>query len=168
MSQPRWTVVTRNGGLLLVPVLTITFGLWSQLPEVFGDAAFDVGVPTWLLGLENLLRMAVFALPLLLVFSASDTLDRLGWVLYVAGVALYLASYLAQIHAPESAWSRSALGFTALAWTTAPWLAGIGLVCGDSWLPVSWNRLIYLLCATAFIVVHTSHAWMAWSGGRPP
>lgn len=167
MSQPWWTVVARNGALLLVPVLAITFGLWARLPAVFGNAAFDEGVPARLLAVENVLRVAVFALPLLLYFSASDTLQRLGWFLYIAGLALYLASYLAQIFAPASAWSQSVIGFTALAWTTVPWLAGIGLVCADTWLPLPWNRLIYLLCAAAFVVAHTAHAWLAWSVGRP-
>lgn len=167
LSQTWRTVVVRNGALLLVPVSAITFGLWARLPVAFGNATFDQGVPAWLLGVENVLRVAVFALPLLLYFSGTGTLRRLGWFLYTAGLALYLASYLAQIYAPASAWSQSAVGFTALAWTTAPWLAGIGLVCADTWLPRSWNRLIYLLCAAAFVVAHTSHAWLAWSGGRP-
>lgn len=166
MSQPWWTFVARNGALLLVPVSAITFGLWARLPLAFGNVAFDEGVPVRLLGVENVLRVAVFALPLLLSFSAVDTLQRFGWFLYIAGLALYLASYLAQIYAPASAWSQSAVGFTALAWTTAPWLAGIGLVCADTWLPLPWNRIIYLLCAAAFVVAHTAHAWLAWSGGR--
>jgi len=62
-------------------------------------------VPTWLLWVENVLRVAVFALPLLLYCSTSGTVPRIGWFFYAAGLVLYLASYLAQIYAPASAWS---------------------------------------------------------------
>ena len=162
-SSALMSMVARNGALLIVPPLVITASLWSRLPATFGNDAFDQGVPAWLLSSENVLRVAVLLLPALLLTGASERLQRLGWVLYGVGLIVYLGSYLALIAFPASAWSNSALGFTAPAWTTGLWLLGVGLVCADTWLSLSWNRLIYLIPATAFVLAHSAHARLAYA-----
>lgn len=161
------SVIARNGALLIVPPLVISTGLWARLPAAFGNDAFDQGIPAWLLISENALRAAVLLLPALLLFGATGRLQRLGWILYGLGLISYLASYVVLITLPASAWSSSALGFTAPAWTTGWWLLGIGLVCADTWLPLSWSRLIYLIPAAGFVLTHSAHAWLAYLLVRP-
>lgn len=76
---------------------------------------------------------------------------------------MYLATYVLQISAPSSAWSQSAIGFTAPGWSTSSWFAGIGLVCENSWLPIRWNRSIYLSVAAAFLIFHLWHTGMVYN-----
>lgn len=154
--------IARNGALLIVPPLVITFSLWARLPEAFANDAFDQGIPSWLLLSENALRVVVFLVPVLLLIGTTESLQRLGWTLYGVGLLAYLTSYVVLIALPGSAWSNSALGFTAPAWTTGLWLFGIGLVCADTWLPLPWSRLIYLTPAAAFALIHSAHAWLAY------
>jgi len=158
------TAVARNGVLLIVPAMVITFGLWSALPAQYGVEAFDRGVPAWLLNVENALRVAVFGIPVLLYFGRRSRLQVTGWYVYLVGMLAYLCSYLAQIYLPASAWSGSVIGFTAPAWTTLLWFAGIALVCERTWLALPWHRWVYLACAAAFVTAHTAHAYMAFQG----
>lgn len=162
-----WTAVLRNGVLLIMPAMVITFGLWTRLPAAYGAEAFDRGVPGWLLATENGLRLAVFALPLFLYFGRESRLQVAGWYVYVIGMLLYLGSYMAQIYLPASAWSSSILGFTAPAWSTLFWFVGIALVCENTWLSWPWHRAVYLVIATAFVGFHVAHACLVFLRDAP-
>jgi len=156
-------MLLRNGALLILPPMLITFGLWAALPAAYDPGNFWRGIPGWLGLLENTFRVLVFALPGILYFGKMEAGQATGWGLYAAGIFIYLSSYLLQIFLPASAWSLSLLGFTAPAWTTAFWLAGIGLVCARSWLPVSWHRAVYLGCAFLFLLCHVGHTVLVFS-----
>jgi hypothetical protein len=155
-------MLLRNGALLILPPMLITFGLWAALPAAYNLSNFWRGIPAWLGLLENIFRLLVCALPGILYFGKKETGQAVGWVLYAAGLFIYLASYLFQIYLPTSVWSLSLLGFTAPAWTTVFWLAGIGLVCVRSWLPVPWHRLIFLGCAFCFLLCHVGHTTLVF------
>ena len=152
----------RNGGLLIIPPMIITFGLWGVLPTAYGPDLFWKNIPGWLSILENTFRILVFSLPFILYFGKKEKYQPLGWYLYFAGLVIYLASYLTQIVFPASAWSLSTIGFTAPAWSTIFWFAGIGLVCARSWLPIPWHRAIYLTCAALFLIFHIGHTGLVY------
>lgn len=156
-------MILRNGALLIVPPMIISFGLWGSLPDAFSPEIFSKDIPEWLGLFENVIRILAFSLPGILYFGNKDKGQSLGWYLYFGGLVVYLASYLALIVFPTSVWSQSAIGFTAGAWTTIFWLAGIGFVCARSWLPIPWHRAIYLWSASIFLVFHTGHALMVYS-----
>lgn len=162
-----WTAVLRNGLLLIVPPMVITFALWPHLPAAYGAEAFDRDVAGWLLAIENVLRLAVFALPVFLYFGRESRLQAAGWYVYVIGMLLYLGNYMAQIYLPASAWSSGVLGFTAPAWSTLFWFAGIALVCENTWLSWPWHRAMYLVVATAFVVFHVAHAFVVFLRNAP-
>jgi hypothetical protein len=155
-------ILLRNGGLLIIPPMVITFGLWGVLPAAYGPDLFWKEIPGWLSVLENTFRILVFSLPFILYFGKDEKGQPLGWYLYFGGLVIYLASYLAQIVFPASAWSLSAIGFTAPAWSTVFWFAGIGLVCARSWLPIPWHRAIYLGSAALFLVFHVGHTGLVY------
>ena len=158
------TAVSRNGLLLIIPAMVITFGLWSSLPAAYGAEAFDRGIPSRLLAVENALRLAVLGVPVILYFGRRSKLQVIGWYVYLIGMLVYLGSYLAQIYLPASAWSGSVIGFTAPAWTTLLWFAGIALVCERTWLARPWHRWVYLAFVVAFVTAHVAHASMAFLG----
>jgi hypothetical protein len=158
-----WTrILLRNGALLIIPPMVITFGLWNALPAAYSPALFWKDIPRWLGFLENLFRILVFTLPAILYFGRHETGQTAGWYFYGVGLAVYLASYLLQIGFPESAWSHHILGFTAPAWSTIFWLTGIGLVCARSWLPLPWHRAIYLCCVFFFLIFHIGHTSLVY------
>ncbi|NOT61874.1 MAG: hypothetical protein HOP19_16795 [Acidobacteria bacterium] len=155
-------VLLRNGALLIIPPMIISFGLWGALPAAYSPDLFWKDIPTWLVLPENIFRLLVFSLPGILYFGKKEMGQSLGWYLYFGGLLFYLASYLAQIVFPASVWSRSAIGFTAPAWSTLFWLAGIGLVCARSWLPIPWHRAIYLWSAFLFLIFHLGHTGLVY------
>ena len=156
-------LLLRNGGWLTIPPLAITFGLWSHLPPPYAMEHFWKDIPSWLGLPENIFRIIVFALPTLLYFGRAERGQKLGWFLYFGGLLAYLASYVAQVLFAESTWSLSALGFTAPAWTTTFWFCGIGMVCKNTWLPLPWNRMIYVGCAVLFLIFHVTHTGLIFS-----
>jgi hypothetical protein len=103
-----------------------------------------------------------FGLPGILYFGRKESGQVLGWYLYAGGLAAYLASYLMQIMFPASGWSQSLMGFTAPAWSTLFWFAGIGLVCVRSWLPMPWHRSIYFCGAFLFWIFHVGHTGLVY------
>ncbi|CAG0937366.1 hypothetical protein TFLX_06292 [Thermoflexales bacterium] len=156
-------LLLRNGALLILPPMVITFGLWAALPPRYSFAQFWKDIPSWLGFLENLFRILVFGIPVLLYFGRGDKTQSLGWYFYSGGLIVYLASYLMQIVFPYSDWSMSVIGFSAPAWSTLVWLIGIGFVCSRSWLPLRWSRLIYLCCTVLFLIFHTGHTLLIYS-----
>ena len=154
----------RNGALLIIPPMIITFGLWDALPAAYSPDIFWKNIPNWLGLFENIYRILVFSLPGILYFGKREKGQSLGWYLYVGGLVVYLTSYLIQIFFPASAWSQSIIGFTAPAWSTLFWFAGIGLVCMRSWLPIPWHRAIYLLSTAIFLIFHIGHTGLVYYG----
>ena len=150
-TEMNWQTILRNGFWLLVPVL-----IWNAIfSSKLAHPAFahDKDGSQWLLILENLLRMAVFIVPLCLTLKW-DTLQRkIGCGLYIAGILVYFASWIPLIVYPDSAWSNSLIGFTAPAFTPLIWLAGIGLIGG--WWP-------YLGLSAVFVGVHLWHWSKVW------
>jgi hypothetical protein len=148
--------------LLIIPPMIISLGLWGALPAAYSPDLFSKEIPQWLIKFENIFRILVFSLPGILYFGKTEIGLPLGWYLYAGGLAVYLMSYLAQIIFPDSAWSLSVIGFTAPAWSTIFWFAGIGFVCARSWLPIPWNRALYFLSAILFLIVHTAHTGLVY------
>ena len=152
----------RNGALLGLPPLAISFGLWGSLPAAYAPEAFGRGIPTWLALAENVARVLVFAVPAALVVDAPSRGARLGWAVYAAGVLLYAASYVVLAAWPGSAYAHSAVGFSAPAWTTAVWFLGIALLCRESWLRRGWRWWFYLPLVAAFLALHVTHTLLVW------
>ena len=92
--------------------LQVTFA--SRLPAAYSDRE---RVPAGLLVAENILRVPAFVMPLFLPLTVGDSWSRAGWITYGVGASLYLASWLAQTHFPDSRLSQSLLGRLAPAYT---------------------------------------------------
>lgn len=131
-----------NGFWLVAPLLAFNALMASRLPPAYTS---DERVPATVAWTEGLLRVPVFVAPLLLPLRVGDPLSRAGWIGYGVGSALYLASWIAQIHLPDSRFSRSLLGRLAPAFTPLLWLAGIAMIGG------SWP---YAAVSGAFVAAH--------------
>ena len=142
MLHFRW----KNTFWLMIPLLLWNIFLGPRL--VHPGFAYDQQAARWLLISENILRVAVFILPLLLPLNWESKRQKFGLGLYLLGTLIYFAAWLPLIYTPQSAWSNSLIGFTAPAFTPLIWLLGIALVGG--WWP-------YALLSGTFVAVHGSH-----------
>lgn len=131
---------------LIVPLLVwnLIYGPKLTDPRITSDARS----PAWLLIAENLTRIGVFILPLLIPLQLRESVSKIGWVVYVAGTLIYFVSWLPLLFFSDSAWSNSPLGLLAPALTPLLSFLGIALI-GQSWS--------YGIFAAAFIAVHTWH-----------
>jgi hypothetical protein len=146
-----------------VPRLQLLNCFWLLLPIFLWNALFaarlpqqgfksHAGVPQVVLLAETVLRIAVFVGPLLLPLGWQDRRSRAGLALYGLGLLVYFASWLPLIYRPEAAWSTSAAGLLAPAYTPLIWLAGIAVIGG------SWP---YALLSWLFVGAHVYHNILA-------
>ena len=135
-----------NALWLILPLLAwnLVLGPHITLEAITSDAHS----PKWLLIAENIARILVFALPVLIPLQMKDTLCKAGLTVYILGTLVYFASWLPLLLAPGSAWSNSALGL--LAPRLTPFLSFLGIaLIGGSWP--------YGTIAAMFIFFHTWH-----------
>ena len=135
---------------LILPLLAWNLILGPRIrePRITSDAHS----PKWLLLAENIARVLVFALPLLMPLPRpagwQSALLQAGLVVYVLGTLIYFGSWLPLLWAPVSAWSNSPAGL--LAPRLTPYLSFLGIaLLGSSWL--------YGVIAAVFICLHTWH-----------
>ncbi|HET9911129.1 MAG TPA: hypothetical protein VFQ13_04520 [Anaerolineales bacterium] len=131
---------------LIVPLLiwNLVYGPKLTDPRITSDT----NSPGWLLIAENITRMAVFILPLLIPLQIEQPLGKAGLAIYIIGTLIYFVSWLPLLFAPGSAWSNSPPGLLAPALTPFLCFLGIALI-GHSWT--------YGVLAAAFIAIHASH-----------
>jgi hypothetical protein len=131
---------------LILPLLLWNLALGSRItqPAITSDAHS----PKWLLIAENISRILVFALPLIIPIQVRDAWQKTGMIVYILGTLVYYATWLPLLLAPNSAWSTSPAGL--LAPRLTPFLSFLGIaLIGQAW--------IYGLLAAAFIFLHTWH-----------
>jgi hypothetical protein len=135
---------------LIVPLLAWNVALGPRIKQE--AITSDAHSPKWLLMAESVVRVLVFALPVLMVLPGRadwlSALPRAGLIVYVLGTLVYFASWLPLLFAPVSAWSNSPAGL--LAPRLTPFLSFLGIaLLGGSW--------IYGVIAAGFIWLHTWH-----------
>jgi len=81
------------------------------------------------------LRALVMRAPLLMPLSLRAPRSRPALAVYCVGLAAYVGAWVAVVWAPMSAWSTSAVGFTAFAWTSIILFTGMGLRSTLRFLP---------------------------------
>jgi hypothetical protein len=110
---------------------------------------------------ETVLRGVVMGAPLLMPLSMRARRSRLALAVYGAGLASYVAAWVAVVWAPTSQWSTSVVGFTALAWTSIMVFTGIGLRSTLRFFP-QYRPWMYLAAAALFTTVHTIPMAITW------
>ena len=139
---PQWL----NCLWLMLPLLIWNMVLGPHLtdPRITSDAHS----PKWLLIAENMLRMLIFALPLLIPLRVESPVQKIGLVVYIAGTLIYFSSWLPLWLAPHAAWSDSGIGLLAPRITPLLPFLGVALI-GASWP--------YGVITLLFISMHTWH-----------
>jgi hypothetical protein len=150
----------KNAFWLLLPILAFNLIFVKRLPRAYQTDVFWKNIPSWISVPENLFRLLVFCLPLIMRFGSTKASERFGLGLYLTGTLLYFASWWAQISWPGSKWSIRAAGFMAPSYTPILWLAGISLI-GDSLTisSVPYRPWVYPIVTVIFLGLHNLHAW---------
>lgn len=149
--------------MLIIPLLVWNLAFASTLPPRYGRDVFWADIPQIIAVPETFFRVAVFFLPLAMPLALSTPVQRFGLSLYLVGTTIYFLSWLAQIHAPDSAWSMSLPGFLGPALTPLPAFAGIALMARGFYFGVPYATAIYLAVAVGFTVFHTAHTALVHS-----
>lgn len=148
--------------LLMLPILAWNLLLTNYLPEPFRPQIFQKDIPSIINYGETIARIGIFVLSFLMPLRVVRPVQRQGLVLYLIGLGLYFSSWLFLIFWPESAWSRSCMGFMAPAYTPLLWLAGIGLM-GDSFnFNLPYRRWVFSAVAVVFLVFHNLHTYIIY------
>ena len=144
----------------LVPILVFNVMFARHLPAAYQSNIFWRDIPRSISVPENVLRVLAMVVPAVLpVVPAGASTRTVGAALYLVGLVLYFASWSVLMSAPHSAWSRSAIGFMAPAWTPVIWFVGIALL-GDERLVVPapcYRRWMFVLLCLAFLSFHNAH-----------
>jgi hypothetical protein len=148
---------------LIVPIVWMNLALASRLPEAYQPAVFWRKVPQWIALGENLSRIAVFLVPLLMPLHIVNSRQRAGLTLYAVGVLVYFLAWAMQIWFPRTAWSRSMPGFMAPGYTPATWLAGIALTGETLYFGKVYRPWMYLTLSLMFLAFHNAHVWIVYS-----
>jgi hypothetical protein len=152
-----------NCGLLLLPLSVWNAALAGLLPPAFAAGEFWRDIPRALGVVEDALRWLIFILPFLMPLSVASPRQRAGLGLFIAGNLVYFASWLALIAAPDSLWSRSALGFLAPAYTPALWLAGLALLGRHLYWGRFYRWWMYLALSGLFLAAHLAHGAIVYA-----
>ncbi|RRB11389.1 hypothetical protein [Larkinella knui] len=147
----------RNCFLLMLPILVWNLALANQLPTAFRPEVFWNDIPIWLAYGENGSRTLVFALTLIMPLRFSDRTRKNGRYLYLAGLLIYAASWIALIYFPDSPWSTSLPGFMAPAYTPFFWLAGIGLIGHSFYFNLPFRPWFFFSVSLLFLSFHCFH-----------
>ena len=156
-----WVRLAQNRFWLLVPILVLDLALVGRLPPPLAPGSPGPDIPGWVSVSETVLRGVVFGAPLLMPLSLRAPRTRPALAVYAVALTAYIAAWVAVVWAPTSAWSTSAVGFTALAWTSILLFTGIGLRSKLRFFP-GYRPWMYLGAAALFTAVHTLHMAIIW------
>jgi hypothetical protein len=148
-----------NCFLLTLPILIWNLLLTNKLPSAYQPEIFWQNIPTFLTYGENSSRIIVFMLTILMPINISNLTQKKGFILYLVGTIVYFISWLILIYYPDSAWSKSVLGFMAPAYTPLLWLVGIGLIGNSFYFNLPYKRWIFILTSIVFLIFHNIHAF---------
>lgn len=146
-----------NCFLLMLPIMIWNIALTNKLPQEFQPDIFWNEIPSWLKYAENISRILIFILTILMPLRISESIQKRGLLLYIGGTLLYFVSWLLLIYLPDSTWSNSFIGFMAPAYTPLLWLIGIGLIGDSFYFKLPYRCWFFILTALLFLVFHNWH-----------
>ncbi len=151
-----------NCFILIIPILLWNILFAASLPIGYSRSFFEPDILPIIGTTENILRIIVFFLPLLMPLTIKINSQKIGLGIYLMGLAIYFLSWIMQIYYPDSNWSSSLFGFLAPAYTTIIWFIGIGLIGNKLFIKIPYKPIIYIAISAVFVVVHTTHAYIVY------
>ena len=141
-GEERHHAMTRNGFVLIVPLLVWNALMWPQLPA---DAGGTEAVPLVLDVAEQGLRLIVLAMPLGLRLEYRGRRGVAGLLLYVLGLAVYALTWIPWLRGSEQVSLPLLLG---------PAVTPLMVFTG---IAVLARSAAYAIVAAGFTLVHAVH-----------
>lgn len=132
--------------------------LADKLPAAFQAETFWNDIPSFLMYAENISRIAVFMLTLLMPLHIETFTQKKGLMIYTGGILVYFTSWLALIYFPDSGWSKHVIGFMAPAYTPVLWLMGIGMIGNLFYFKMPYRPWLFFATSCFFLMFHNWHA----------
>lgn len=151
-----------NCFLLLIPLFLWNIILVGNLPKSYSPDIFWKDIPKFIGYSENILRIILFVLPVIMIFSLKTRLQKIGFITYLSGLILYFSSWIIMIISSESNWSKSLIGFMAPAFTTIIFFVGIGLIGNKAFFKFPYLSLIYIGLSILFVIFHSTHTYIVF------
>ena len=163
-TQPNLKTPTRfshyalSCGLLLIPAIAWNLAFTSKLMPASAMTEFWRDIPGALVFVENLLRALVFGLPFAMPLQIATKTEWRALLVFGLGTLVYFASWLALMVWPHTAWSTSALGSLAPAYTPLLWLPSLAILGKRLFWGHFYRWWMYLLVCIGFLFAHITHA----------
>ena len=151
-----------NCFLLTLPIMIWNIVLSSKLPKDFQPEIFWKYIPDYISYGENISRILIFMLCMLMPLSMKTNTQQKGWLLYFGGTIVYFASWVLLIACPHSAWSNSMIGFMAPAYTPIIWLMGIGLIGNSFYFNLPFKPWLFISLSFIFLIFHNFHTYIIY------
>lgn len=148
--------------LLTIPALLWNLLFMNRLPPAFLPDIFWHNIPPLVAYGENISRLLLFFLPVLMPLQLVRRQQKTGMALYIIGTLIYFLSWIPLMFFPESAWSMSAVGFLAPAYTPLIWAIGIGLIGDELYISVPYRSWMYIALSVVFVLFHLSHTTIVY------
>ncbi|MCX2764697.1 hypothetical protein [Aquimarina muelleri] len=148
--------------LLLISIFIWNIVFINYLPKGYGNDALWEDIPLLIKYSENISKVIVLALPAIMVLSLKTKLQKIGFIIYCIGLALYFLSWIVMIVCPNCNWSESLIGFMAPAYTTIIWFVGIGLIGNQSFFKIKYLPALYISLSVFFVIIHSLHAYIVF------
>ncbi|AVX03210.1 hypothetical protein MXMO3_00677 [Maritalea myrionectae] len=158
------TIYLRSCIWLWVPPLLASFAFWPHLGVAYQPEEFWRDIPVLLGMVENVTRICIIAFSTIMVINWCTRPQRIGFLIYAVGIALYVACQWIIVSAPTGWWATSLIGFLAPSYTPLIWIFGIGLIGDQSMIPqLARPRLYFWVLAGIFLSAHIAHASLVFS-----
>lgn len=146
-----------NCFLLIIPVVIWNISFIPILPGGYDADIYWSNLPLYITLPEIILRMFVFFLPMFMPLKINKPKQKIGLILYLVGLLLYVIAWRPLILYPDSVWSTSLTGFAAPGFTPIIFLIGIGLIGNKLFFKIRYKQFIYIAVSFLFTFFHTWH-----------
>lgn len=126
--------------------------LASHLPEVY-STPLDHPV----VSIERIIRILLIVLSLFMLIDTKSRTGRLGIMIYVVGLVIYLGSWIVLLRDPTT---DNPVVLLSGYWSAVIWPVGIGLSSDKLWIRIPWRRWIYITLSVLFGVFHIWHGYL--------
>jgi len=141
--------------LLFIPVILFDIAFTNYLPEPYLKNISHVIVP-----MENMARIVLIALSTIMRINIKDKTGKIGVLIYIAGLILYVASYFILIHYTDTVIGENRILQLSGYWTAMIWLIGIGLTGNRLFVKVPYHYAFFLILSVLFGLIHTYHGYI--------
>ena len=149
----------QNCFILLIPILIWNLIFFHKLPKAFLEAEPTTIKSTIFNIVEHLFRIIVFIMTLFLKLNITSPQQKVGLLIYLAGVLLYFISWIPLINKKETIWKNSYFGLLGPSFTPIIWLLGIALIGNKSFIAIDNVSFIFISLSILFITFHVIHTF---------